>query len=103
MSMHKIPLTEIEESGLSIHRLSIGQPSQLSDCFRSGLMWAGRNPKKMGELQGIPKAGQKCVVWYKGTHSFDTLCEKPDTGPIWLKMNAKFGEEDGYLILESEE
>lgn len=40
MSMHRIPLTELEREGLSKHGLDIGTPSQLSDCFRLGMRWA---------------------------------------------------------------
>ena len=39
MSMHKIPLTPTEESGLRAHGLDIGTPSQLSDAFRQGVAW----------------------------------------------------------------
>jgi len=39
MSMHKLPLTEIEREGLRTHGLSINKPSQLSDCFRLGIQW----------------------------------------------------------------
>ena len=40
MSMHEIPLTELERIGLEAHHLQIGTPSQLSDCFRLGIAWA---------------------------------------------------------------
>lgn len=40
MSMHKLPLSELEEEGLRVHGLSIGTPSQLSDAFRQGIAWA---------------------------------------------------------------
>jgi hypothetical protein len=40
MSMHKIPLTALEEEGLRNHGLPIGVPSQLSDTFRHGVAWA---------------------------------------------------------------
>lgn len=40
MSMHKVPLTQLEEDGLAAHRLPIGTPSQLSDVFRQGMKWA---------------------------------------------------------------
>lgn len=40
MSMHKIPLTQLEEDGLRAHGLDIGSPSQLSDVFRQGIKWA---------------------------------------------------------------
>lgn len=42
MSMHKSPLTPMEEEGLRVHRLPIGQPSQLADSFRHGVAWALR-------------------------------------------------------------
>ena len=40
MSIHKIPLTELEQVGLTKHGLPIGKPSQLSDVFRHGVKWA---------------------------------------------------------------
>ena len=40
MSMHKKPLTPLEEEGLRKHGLAIGTPSQLSDVFRHGVAWA---------------------------------------------------------------
>lgn len=46
MSMHKIPLTDLEHEGLVKHRLPIGTPSQLSDCFRAGVQWAIREFNK---------------------------------------------------------
>jgi hypothetical protein len=39
MSMHKVPLTKVEEDGLRAHGLDIGTPSQLSDAFRLGVAW----------------------------------------------------------------
>lgn len=43
MSMHKIPLTELEKQGLIEHGLSIDSPSQLSDSFRLGVQFATKN------------------------------------------------------------
>ena len=40
MSMHKIPLTKMEEAGLVAHGLPVNTPSQLSDAFRQGIAWA---------------------------------------------------------------
>lgn len=40
MSMHKIPLTDMEYNGLIAHGLDIHKPSQLSDAFRQGVVWA---------------------------------------------------------------
>lgn len=37
MSMHKIPLTHIERTGLVKHGLDVDTPSQLSDGFRQGV------------------------------------------------------------------
>lgn len=45
MSMHKIPLSDIERKGLEAHGLAIGTPSQLADVFRQGVAWA--NAQKM--------------------------------------------------------
>jgi hypothetical protein len=41
MSMHKTPLTAIEETGMLTHWLgnSIGKPSQAADLFRAGVAW----------------------------------------------------------------
>lgn len=39
MSMHKKPLTPLEEAGLRSHGLEVGKPSQLSDAFRQGVAW----------------------------------------------------------------
>lgn len=42
MSSHKIPLTDLERSGLIAHGFesSIGRPSQVVDIFRQGIAWA---------------------------------------------------------------
>ena len=38
--MHKVPMTDIEKSGLEAFKLPTDKPSQLSDSFRSGVIWA---------------------------------------------------------------
>lgn len=43
MSMHKIPLTILEEEGLRKYGLRIGTASQLSDAFRLGMKWSEDN------------------------------------------------------------
>ena len=43
MSMHRKPLTALEEAGLHAHGLAIGKPSQLSDVFRHGIAYALAN------------------------------------------------------------
>lgn len=70
MSMHKIPLSEIEEEGLKAHRLAIGTPSQLSDAFRSGVQWA-LNYKDNYSTEVVDKDvdlidGQESFESYKG-------------------------------------
>lgn len=47
MSMHKLPLTDLERSGLEKYRLPIGAPSLMADCFRLGVRHAV-------EAQGAP-------------------------------------------------
>lgn len=49
MSMHKIPLTQLELEGLLSHGLDVGSPSQISDCFRLGVKWALDNQHKYEE------------------------------------------------------
>lgn len=41
MSMHKVPLTDVESEGLKKHGLgrNVGKPSQLADAFRQGVKW----------------------------------------------------------------
>lgn len=51
MSMHKQPLTDLERAGLEKHRLPIGTPSQLADCFRQGVRHAV-------EAHGVPDGWQ---------------------------------------------
>ena len=46
MSMHKKPLTPVEESGLRAHGLDIGTPSQLSDVFRQGVAWGAARERE---------------------------------------------------------
>jgi len=53
MSMHKKPLTPLEEEGLRVHHLTIGAPSQLSDAFRIGMAWAQRNSQAERELNTL--------------------------------------------------
>ena len=60
MSMHKIPLTPIEESGLRAHGLDIGKPSQLSDAFRQGVRYASAQ---------LPSQGGEAVAW--------AICKEP--------------------------
>lgn len=49
MSMHKKPLTDLEEKGLRAHGLDIGTPSQLSDVFRQGIAWC--QTQEVAELE----------------------------------------------------
>lgn len=51
MSMHKIPLTQAEETGLRAHGLAIGTPSQLSDAFRQGVAWGQQAEREAGAAQ----------------------------------------------------
>lgn len=52
MSMHKIPLTDIEREGIIKHGLVIGIPSQLTDAFRQGVMWG------LNHANGIKLTGE---------------------------------------------
>ena len=65
MSMHRIPLTELERAGLINHGLDVGKPSQLSDVFRHGMKWAIDN----SVIKWIPVSERlpECLkpVWIK--------------------------------------
>lgn len=73
MSMHKIPLTPLEEEGLRLHGLPIGTPNQRSDTFRQGMAWAIKSapnpPQSLSSWQPIataPKDGS--AVMLKNEH-----------------------------------
>jgi len=69
MSMHKIPLTPIEESGLRAHGLDIGKPSQLSDAFRQGVRYASTQlPSQGGEAVEV-------VAWRHWGDKTRLLCD----------------------------
>lgn len=65
MSMHKIPLTDLELSGLKTHGLSVGTPSQLSDCFRHGVKWALDNavPQWIPVSERLPDSDDEVLVY----------------------------------------
>jgi hypothetical protein len=78
MSMHKVPLTELERSGLEKSGLSISTPSQLSDAFRSGV----RHAAEVLRLNGVGGEAVGCVYisHYKGLENrdFDYWGSLPD-------------------------
>jgi len=61
--MHRKPCTPFEALGLKKHGLAVGNPSQLSDCFRLGMQWAARgmdrldgpllHPRTISEAQAL--------------------------------------------------
>ena len=55
MSLHRKPLTRLEEDGLRAHGLDIGTPSQLSDVFRQGVAWALAQPRLEVHLNAADK------------------------------------------------
>lgn len=61
MSMHKVPLTELERSGLVAHHLRVDTPSQLSDCFRLGIKWA----LEYSNQQGVGDTERDDKVWFQ--------------------------------------
>lgn len=57
MSMHKTPLSKMEEEGLLKHGLQVGAPSQLSDTFRQGIAWALQDPYIKSLIEDDQQAG----------------------------------------------
>lgn len=78
MTKHQIPLTSIEEDGLRNHRLPIGTPSQLSDCFRQGMAWALSQASHVVELrvEYLPPLQVKVRDILSGIDAMET--ESPD-------------------------
>ena len=70
MSLHNKKPTDYERKGLEAHGLSADKPSQLSDCFRLGMVWALSNkdltPINEDNCQscvnGLCTAGVECVA-----------------------------------------
>jgi len=63
MSMHKIPLTPLEEEGLRLHGLPIGTPSQRSDTFRQGVAWAIGEARRLNKENERLKADAERIEW----------------------------------------
>lgn len=84
MSMHKKPLTPLEESGLRAHGLDIGTPSQLSDVFRQGIAWAQQH-------QGSTHAAAPDSCMWVVTKGDRRICQPPKNygAPVapgnWIK------------------
>lgn len=56
MSLHKIPLTDLEKEGLLQHGLPTETPSQLSDVFRAGMKYLATSiSNKKGEEAALLK------------------------------------------------
>jgi len=63
MSMHKIPMTPLEEEGLRLHGLPIGTPSQRSDTFRQGVAWAIGEARRLNKENERLKADAELIEW----------------------------------------
>lgn len=79
MSMHKIPLTKIEEDGLRAHGLDIGTPSQLSDVFRQGIAWA-QNYAALQQPAAIEQHGDDLAVDRFAAAMKEKLARKREQG-----------------------
>lgn len=99
MSMHKIPLTQIEEDGLRAHGLDIGTPSQLSDVFRKGIA-CGQNAETIRSLQAENERLRK------GLEAVESLIGE-SSGVAGLHMNGDVapwgdlrtgGKYEGWLV-----
>lgn len=72
MSMHKVPVTELERRGLESHGLDIGTPSQLSDVFRQGVAWGSSSVQGESVAWVIDTEDGHGVDYYPGK-GLDTL------------------------------
>lgn len=88
MSMHRIPLTELERTGLINHGLDVGKPSQLSDAFRHGMKWAMDNSmiKWIPVSERMPEnEGTYFCLGHNGTPFVCLLRNKKYEGYVWLR------------------
>ena len=90
MSMHRIPLTELERTGLINHGLAVGKLSQLSDVFRHGVKWALDNVNAV--TQWIPVSeqmpeneGTYFCLGHNGTPFVCLFRTTKYEGKIWLR------------------
>ena len=78
MSMHKVPLSKLEEEGLKLHGLLVGKPSQLSDAFRQGIAWA---LSQQEDSSAIPPAqDEQAVMWNAGADLHQINSNRPTAG-----------------------
>ena len=90
MSMHKIPLTPLEEEGLRLHGLPIGTPNQRSDTFRQGMAWAIKaDPNPQQSLLPLPADCRTCANrGHTNGLSQETYCDSCMWyGAYWKKNN----------------
>lgn len=95
MSMHKIPLTDIEREGLKAHGLDIGTPSQLSDCFRHGMKWAQEQAAPVqAQLVTLPAQESLGAEFEKVLFdNLDSLYEEGDTkAPVQARDKKSFAK-----------
>ena len=97
MSMHRIPLTELERAGLINHGLDVGKPSQLSDVFRHGMKWATDNSviKWISVGDRLPKHGDDCLIVAEGKNEPENL--------VYEFTKNKFSSEDQFVSIPSGE
>ena len=97
MSMHRIPLTELERTGLINHGLAVGKPSQLSDVFRHGMKWAMDN-SVMGWISvgdRLPAYGNYCLIVAEGKSEPENI--------VYEFIKNKFSSDDQFVSIPSEE
>jgi hypothetical protein len=75
MSMHKVPLTDLEREGLINHHLPIGEPSITADCFRAGIAWVLRQQLTKPADEVLIEALRQCEAdWARSGwgYNYDT-------------------------------
>ena len=88
MSVHRIPLTELERAGLINYGLAVGKPSQLSDVFRHGMKWAIDNSviKWISVDDQLPEnEGTYFCLGHNGAPFVCLLRNKKYEGYVWLR------------------
>lgn len=90
MSMHKQPLTKLEQEGLEKHGLPVDSPSQLSDAFRQGIAWLQSQVEPVAWMYSRPFEGQIDPIIYlkrvketdRGSWAETPLCAYADPDEV---------------------
>lgn len=101
MSMHKIPLTDMEYNGLIAHGFDVHKPSQLSDAFRLGVAWVLSQTTQidyasLDPIQRLAVCRGEPIPPSEVQESKVNQCDGCQAGIPLINGTHRMGEPDGY-------